>query len=84
MGSFYISFDATLNGSAIEEKMLRSTSDGRKELPFGFTGLDYAYLTDGTMLPRVTNVPRYCITMDGDENSFDLLSVVRLIWCLLM
>lgn len=60
-------FDVTLDDKALEDKMLRTTTDPNKRVPFGFSGLDYCYSREGEMLPKVANVPRYCLTMDIDD-----------------
>ena len=60
-------FDVTLDDKALEDKMLRTTTDPNKKVPFGFSGLDYCYSREGEMLPKVANVPRYCLTMDIDD-----------------
>lgn len=65
----YMGFDVTLNDDEIRTKLLRTTNDSRKNLPFGFSGLDYSYLEDVTLLARESNVPHYCIAMNIDENT---------------
>ena len=64
-----IGFDVTLNNDALTDKLFRTTNDERKSLPFGFSGLDYGYLPDETMLPKMQNIPRYCVTMNLDEET---------------
>ena len=63
----FVGFDVTLDDKALEDKMLRTTTDPNKSVPFGFSGLDYCYSREGEMLPKATNVPRYCLTMDLSE-----------------
>ena len=64
-----IGFDVTINDEALEDKLFRTTNDSRKNLPFGFSGIDYGHLPDGTMLPKTSNIPRYCIAIDLDQET---------------
>ncbi len=64
-----IGFDVTLNNDALTDKLFRTTNDERKNLPFGFSGLDYGYLPDETMLSKMQNIPRYCVAMNLDEET---------------
>lgn len=64
-----IGFDVTLNNEALSDKLLRTTNDEDKSLPFGFSGLDYGYLPNGTLLPKIQSAPRYCITFNLDEET---------------
>ena len=64
-----IGFDVTLNNDALTDKLFRTTNDERKNLPFGFSGLDYGYLPDETMLSKMRNIPRYCVAMNLDEET---------------
>ena len=67
----FIGFDVTLDINALEDKLLRTTTDPDKKVPFGFSGLDYCYTREGQMLPQISNVPRYCLTMDLNEEKLD-------------
>ena len=62
-----LGFDVTTNNDIGSDKIIRSSNDERKELPFGFSGLDYPYYPDGQMLSKITCIPRYCIAMDIDD-----------------
>ena len=64
-----IGFDVTLNNDILTDKLFRTTNDERKNLPFGFSGLDYGYLPDETMLSKMRNIPRYCVAMNLDEET---------------
>ena len=65
----FMGFDITLDDTKFREKILKTTNKDNVELPFGFSELDYAYLKDGTLLPHISNVPHYCITMNIDEET---------------
>ena len=65
--SITLGFDITTDSDIDSDKIIRSSNDGRKELPFGFSGLDYPYYPDGHMLSEITCIPRYCIAMDIDD-----------------
>lgn len=67
----FIGFDVTLNEGSLEDKLLRTNTNPDKNLPFGFSGLDYSYTREGDLLPKITNVPRYCLTMDLSEDKAD-------------
>ena len=64
-----IGFDVTLNNDALTDKLFRTTNDERKNLPFGFSGLDYGYLPDENMLSKMQNITRYCVAMNLDEDT---------------
>lgn len=66
-----VGFDVTLDERALEDKLLRSNTKPDRELPFGFSALDYAYTREGEMLPNETNVPRYTLTMDMSTEKAD-------------
>ena len=67
--SVTIGFDITTNSNidSIKDKLLRSSNNGQKELPFGFSSIDYPYYPNGQMLSEIAYVPRYCIAMDIDD-----------------
>ncbi|MBR2709509.1 hypothetical protein IKE72_00285 [Candidatus Saccharibacteria bacterium] len=66
-----VGFDVTLDERALEDKLLRSNTKPDRELPFGFSALDYAYTREGEILPNETNVPRYTLTMDMSTEKAD-------------